>query len=421
MNKVLIICDRFPPAFAPRMGYLVKYLPELGWDPSIITEDVSESGNFLSLAEGGSVLKVFLDNSKEPKNKIEKIWRLINQYKFYRNNKKPFIDAALRNFAADQVSVILVSTSWNLFILEAGLELALKWNKPLVADLRDIHEQRPKGLVLESGYKGYLINKNNNFFLGKVLKLRNKALEKVSAITTVSPWHLEELSRYNQNVNLIFNGYDPEIHYPDPNKNQSQFKITYTGTINSLELRNPTFLFKAVEVLAREKIITPDLFRIQFYIPERDELLLRKMPDFNSIIGYIDFYRFVEHSRVPLILNDSCIVLLLTNLTNEDGPKGVNSTTRFYEYLGVERPILCVRSDESLMENSIKEAKAGISARTVDEAYNFILEKWDEWKSNGYTTVIINQKYKQQFSRKLQAKQFATLFNDMISTQEIAG
>jgi hypothetical protein len=403
------------------MGYLVKYLPELGWDPSIITEDVSESGNFLSLSEGGNVIKVFLDNSKEPKTKIGKIWRLINQYKFYRNNKKPFVDAALKNFVADQVSIILVSTSWNLFILEAGLELALKWNKPLVADLRDIHEQRPKGPVLESSYKDYFIYKKNNFFLGRVLKLRNKALGKVSAITTVSPWHLEELSRYNQNVNLIFNGFDPEIHYPDPNRNQSQFKITYTGTINSIELRNPTFLFKAVEVLAREEIITPDLFRIKFYIPEKDELLLRKLPDFNSIIGYVDFYRFVEHSRVPLILNDSCIVLLLTNLTNEDGPKGVNSTTRFYEYLGVERPILCVRSDESLMENSIKESKAGISARSVDEAYNFILEKWDEWKLNGYTTVIINQKYKQQFSRKLQAKQFATLFNEIISTQEIAG
>lgn len=416
MNTVLIICDRFPPAFAPRMGYLVKYLPELGWDPSIITEDVSESGNFLSLSEGGNVIKVFLDNSKEPKNKIEKIWRLINQYRFYRNNKKPFIDAALKNFTAAQVSVILVSTSWNLFILEAGLELALKWNKPLVADLRDIHEQRPKGPVLDLSYKDYFIYKLNNFFLGRVLKLRNKALGKFSAITTVSPWHLEELSRYNQNVNLIFNGYDPEIHYPDPNRNQSQFKITYTGTINSIELRNPTILFKAVELLAREEIITPDLFRIQFYIPERDELLLRETPDFKAIINYVDFYRFVEHSRVPLILNNSCIVLLLTNLTNEDGPKGVNSTTRFYEYLGVERPILCVRSDESLMEKSIKEAKAGISARTVDDAYNFILEKWDEWKLSGYTTVKINQKYKQQFSRKLQAKQFATLFNDIISS-----
>jgi len=416
MNGVLIICDRFPPAFAPRMGYLVKNLPELGWNPFVVTEDVSEYNNFISLMGKNSVIKVLLKDSDAPKSKTGKLWRFVNQYKYYTSNKKPFVDAAIENFTADQFSVILVSTSWNLFILEAGLQLALKWEKPLVVDLRDIHEQRPKELGLASTFKDYIINKYANYFLGRVLKLRNEILGKASAITTVSPWHSEKLSRYNQNVNLIFNGYDPEIHYPDLNKKQSQFKITYTGSINSIELRDPTFLFKAVFILGREKIINPDLFRIQFFIPERDKSLLSKMPDFNSIIEYVDFYKFVDHSMVPQILNNSCIVLLLTNLTNEDGPKGVNSSTRFYEYLGVERPILCVRSDESLMEESIKEANAGVSARSVDEAYSFILEKWEEWRLKGYTTINVNQKYKQQFSRKIQARQFVTLFDKIVST-----
>ena len=43
MKKVLVICDIFPPAFAPRMGYLCKYLPEYGWEPVVVTEYIPQN------------------------------------------------------------------------------------------------------------------------------------------------------------------------------------------------------------------------------------------------------------------------------------------------------------------------------------------------------------------------------------------
>ena len=97
----------------------------------------------------------------------------------------------------------------------------------------------------------------------------------------------------------------------------------------------------------------------------------------------------------------------------EDGPKGV-LTTKLFEYLGMERPVLCVRSDEGLLEQTIRDAKIGVAARTVDDAYTFLLEKYEEWKLNGYTTVQVNIDYKRQFSRKIQAKQFVDFFNGVI-------
>ena len=42
MKKVLIICDLFPPAFGPRMGYLCKYLRNYGWEPVVLTEMVED-------------------------------------------------------------------------------------------------------------------------------------------------------------------------------------------------------------------------------------------------------------------------------------------------------------------------------------------------------------------------------------------
>ena len=43
MNKLLIICDMFPPAFAPRMGYLCKYLTRMGWEVTVVTEYIKDN------------------------------------------------------------------------------------------------------------------------------------------------------------------------------------------------------------------------------------------------------------------------------------------------------------------------------------------------------------------------------------------
>ena len=43
MRNVLILCDLFPPAFGPRMGYLCKYIKALGWNPVVLTEAINEN------------------------------------------------------------------------------------------------------------------------------------------------------------------------------------------------------------------------------------------------------------------------------------------------------------------------------------------------------------------------------------------
>ena len=41
--KILILCDMFPPAFGPRMGYLCKYMRRAGWEPVVVTEQIDDS------------------------------------------------------------------------------------------------------------------------------------------------------------------------------------------------------------------------------------------------------------------------------------------------------------------------------------------------------------------------------------------
>ena len=42
MKRLLILCDMFPPAFAPRMGYLCKYLSRAGWEVDVVTERIPD-------------------------------------------------------------------------------------------------------------------------------------------------------------------------------------------------------------------------------------------------------------------------------------------------------------------------------------------------------------------------------------------
>ena len=63
MKKVLVICDLFPPAFGPRMGYLCKYLKHYNWEPVILTEAVEEK-TFTFLAGKDKVTYVKMNADK---------------------------------------------------------------------------------------------------------------------------------------------------------------------------------------------------------------------------------------------------------------------------------------------------------------------------------------------------------------------
>ncbi|MBR5189125.1 MAG: hypothetical protein IKW17_02580, partial [Paludibacteraceae bacterium] len=116
---------------------------------------------------------------------------------------------------------------------------------------------------------------------------------------------------------------------------------------------------------------------------------------------------YVPNNEIPRLLNQSSIILVLTN----KGNRGI-MTTKFFEAIGVEKPILCVRSDEECLAQTIKETNAGLAATTVEEVKQFILHHYQQWQQNGYTHINITNK--EQFSRQRQAQQFEEIFKQTI-------
>lgn len=415
IKNVLILCDAFPPAFNPRMGYLCKYLPELGWNPIVITEYTPQN-IYQNLSENINITYI---NYFWSKNKFFRKLKYI--YVFIADLIFNYKNHVIRKKAEEQVKKqkisIILSSTFRVYPTAAAYQLSNKYNIPFIMDLRDIFEQSANNELISKKITNYkwINNIVANIITKKLTLQRNKILKKANIATTVSTWHAETLSVYNPNVKLIYNGYDPELFYPEKIKND-KFIITYTGRLHSKELRNPTLLFDAVNQLFSEKKIDLENFGIHFYLMDQvSKEIILSLAQKHSITNHITCFDTIPSTEVPLVLNKSSILLLLANnATGEKSPKGIMGT-KIFEYLAVEKPILCVRNDEACLQETINNANAGLAASTVDETAKFILDKYGEWEKKKFTHQQINHDYIQNFSRKKQAKQFEELFEYLLS------
>lgn len=409
--KILIICDMFPPAFGPRMGYLCKYMKRAGWEPVVITEFIQDQ-TFSFLTEKTQVTYVNFYRAKgKLSRKLE--WLLVFLLDFFFHYKDRRMYKTASSFLQESGFGGILCSTYRTFPLPAAAKAARDYRLPFVADLRDVVEQYAAHEYISHSFHTFpwLDNRIRALFRRQLLQNRNKALRQADRVTTVSPWHVDLLSRYNPQVELIYNGYDPELFYPESHKT-SRFLITYTGRLISLATRDPRLLWEAVARLDKEKQITPDIFRVQWYVDEESKNILSREADRYGVSGYMDYYPYIPASEVPGVLNRSSVLLQLANKSDGSGPKGF-MTTKLFEALAVEKPVLCVRSDESYLEETIRKTRCGLAARTAEEAYEFIRQHYRCWQEKGETASRPHRAEIESFSRKKQAEQFMDIFTTL--------
>lgn len=412
MKKVLIICDMFPPAFAPRMGYLCKQLQGTDWKATVVTEYIpDQTFTFLTGYADVDYIRYYKASGKIMKS-IEWAFVMLLDFLFHYKDRK-IANVCTKLLKSEKYEVILCST-YRTFPLPAAQRVARKFNLPLVTDLRDIIEQYAGDEYITHKFQtGSWLNKFiTKAFRHRLLKDRNQALIAADYVTTVSPWHVNVLKQYNPNVQLIYNGYDPELFYPQQ-QTSSRFTITYTGRLLSLSTRNPELLFTAIKMLETDKLITPETCRVVWYTDNESKQIIEREAEQSGVEAFMEYHPYVPASEIPPILNSSSILLSLTNKSDANGPKGF-MTTKFFESLAVEKPILCVRSDESYLAEAIRETNSGLAATNASEVYDFLLHYYKEWQAKGYTTVAINRNKLALYSRKEQALQFIRIFKQVL-------
>ena len=78
-------------------------------------------------------------------------------------------------------------------------------------------------------------------------------------------------------------------------------------------------------------------------------------------------------------------------------------TTKFYEALGCDKPILCVPSDKGSLAELIAYTNAGIATDDVEHIKQFITERYHEWQQNGFTRQATQ--HREEFTREAQCEQ----------------
>ncbi len=402
-KKVLILCDTIaPPLFATRVMNLCKNLNQEEWEPTIIAErcpGVDFKTDICKLHQ-----MKYYDESNKFSSTIKRAMHLIFEHKERCFEKFIYSTVDVKSFD------LILCSGFYIFPLQTAQRIAQKNSLPLIIDIRDLAEQWGKtNKFLYPGKELGLLSSLKQIIEKSKNRLRNDAIAKADIVTTISPWHRDFLSKINPNSQLIYNGYDTTRFYPQTIKTDT-FNINYTGKIYDFNIRNPHLLFQAIKELHDEGKITPDTVKINWYIEEDAKEKLTELIEKYDIVGYNNISDFVPQEQIPTILNEASINLILTNKTGDDGPYGI-MTTKFFEALGVEKPILCVRSDEESLAATIAYTQSGIAAITVDEVKNLIIEQLEIWKTNGHTHI--EAKNREIFTRQYQATQFTELFNSL--------
>ena len=411
MKRLLILCDMFPPAFAPRMGYLCKYLKRAGWEVHVVSEQIEDHTFAFLEGYAASVHYVSFYSACHPLlRKLQWIVVMLLDLLFHYKDRK-MCQVASKVLRQQDCQAILGCT-YRTFPLPAAAKLAKQFGLPFIADLRDIVEQyaAEEFIAHPLPLPRWMNRPIHTYFRHRLLRDRNQALATATSITTVSPWHVETLKAYNPHVHLIYNGFDPELFYPETVQTQS-FTITYTGRVHSVALQDPSLLLEAIRSLEQQGIIHKTDFRMVWYTDARSQSLIEQEAERFGVGKYMAYKSYVPAAEIPTILNQSAILLLLTNKSGDGGPNGI-LTTKFFEYMAVEKPILCVRSDEACLAETIQKTHTGLAATQVEEVCDFLKQHYQEWQAKGYTTSQVDHSQLKQFSRQEQANQFAQLIEN---------
>ncbi|MCM1035306.1 MAG: hypothetical protein NC038_06785 [Paludibacter sp.] len=407
-KKILILSDGYnKPLYGPRMTQLCKYLSRAGWDITVVTEQMVSESYTIPYAH-------FLAMPYYSTNRWVKRWRWIADKLFHWKDRMLYRHILKNIKDLSSYSLILCST-FNLFPLLAAEKIAKKTHLPLVVDLRDITEQWghsnyfAHNLYIPRPLKRYLIS----LFEHSVIHHRNSIIKHAAAVTTISPWHQHLLQKIAPNTHLIYNGFDPET-YTYIAQHTDQCIISYCGRFYDFQSRNPQAFLDALSLLHQSQCVTPETLHVVFHIEPHYVLPLKNWVNTYNLQAYFTIEDYIPHAQAVELLQQSSISLLFAASPSPMAPRSI-MTTKFFEALGCEKPILCIPSDEGVLAETIQRTNAGIASADIEEIKNFIIDKYTEWQANGYTHQSVCDK--ETFSREYQALQFEQIFLNILSEQ----
>ncbi len=360
MKRLLIVSD--PPAapgYLPRVRSLCEYFVQKGYEVTLLTEEYGD----LAFAHSYPIETIRMYSGSTFDWFIKTVWTLLTDW-----HNRAFAKKAIYNLqSAISYYDLVLCSAFSDFPLGAARRIAKGLKVPLYCDIRDLDEQ-VEDSTYQYHHRTWWTMPFRRLYRAIHIRRRNKVLRAADAITTVSPWHADFIRPFNPNVSVVYNGYDAAQFYPK-NIKTNRFTITYIGSL--FEWQKPAL--HKVQQIAQELGIAIDL-----HTPQNHP---------------------IAHDALGDAIRRSGIMLVLTS----ERTHGM-LTTKFYEALGCEKPILCVPSDKGSLAELIAYTNAGIATDDVENIKTFIRERFEEWQQNGFTRQATQ--HRESFAREAQYDQY---------------
>lgn len=415
MKNVLIIAYYW----GTRIPGLVKYLPEFGWQPVILTAPLIEKPD--------AQFRVVETSYRDALGFWKRLFRLNPEEDIRRQVKKRF-GVTAKNSLVDFILTCVGEVvnypdgdkGWKPFAVKAGdellekedidaiisssspvtshliaKELKAKYKIPWVADFRDLWSQ------------------NHNYSYSPIRKLFDRRLElktlsTADALVTVSqPW-ADKLSTLHKGevTYVITSGFDPDTVNIPPAGLTTKFTITYTGSIYA-RMQNPSKFFVALQDLISDGTMNPDEVEVRFYGSEIDWLETEiKQYGLSNIVK--------QYRRVPVQVarekqRESQLLLQL----NWEGREKAGYAGKLFEYLAAQRPILATGLGNDMTEELLDETRAGLYSSTVEEIKSILNELYSEYKNMGEVIYKGDEAKINRYSYRETANKFTDILDHL--------
>ena len=444
-KKVLIISYHYPPDLAIgaiRSEKFVKYLPDFGYEPVVLTVKekyydninsvpsndcdncfINRSFRFPNFRDIYLVLKNKLPSNFQSKDNLV---RQNPTVKTIQESAEPFRERLKRYFnsivvwSPDDKNGWIIPALWRGLCLIrqhniaaiyttgpphsvhiAGLFLKILTGKIWVSDFRDPWRVQDKPVFIRSKLSDII----ENYFIKMVVK-------KSDTVVSVTPEMTDLFHRNYSKISpdkfiTIYNGYDSE-EFVQYNSIQKYKKVTFAYAGSFYLGRDPEIFLTAIKNLIDRKQIKEDQIDIHFigncrYLYERSiekmvvEIGLKKIVRFTDIIP--------RHEALMEMAKSHILLLLAQN-------QPLQIPGKLYEYIGLQRIILGVCGPGATANILKNYDHAVVVSEDNTEAMEEALLKVTSMATSKIDHINDTaEPNTQQFERKKLAGELANIFN----------
>ena len=426
MEKVLIISYFFPPCSltaANRALYWAKYLKDYGYEPIVVTrkwdheiESPADMGRSSleqkKLIEEHDVYKVVY----LPYKGSRRDWLFVEKPQWKVLRKTLTLKELVRqNYNAKALPYYNIYEESRALVKKEGIKKVIITGNPFfcfqfgyllkkeftelnwIADYRDdwttTELSSPQGAVAR-----------------KLFKLEQKSEQKwvgtASLITSVSQYYVNKISSFvGVKGEELLNGFDEKIEeLPAFELAKDRFIITYNGSLYPSQKIEPL-----LEVFSELMQHFKDKIRIELRFPglDFDPIQGKRVRNLlKDVMGHVTITDRIDRDKVLEMQMESNILLMISH----EGKKGISSS-KLYEYIGMQKPVLLFPSDKDIIESTLNDTDLGIICNTKDEVYKNLNSLILDFIRNGKIPNMGNIERINQYSRRIQVKNLAQILD----------